>query len=216
MNKLVSDIISDVRLAIDEVGVNDSEFLSETDEAQLDDLISGKLCEAVDWVHSSAALELMSGDAFTYASVPSTGSKDVDVTDMIRFVQGKGYGWKNAVRELTEEGTAEYTIAFDEYVGASVDRPVVLLEFVMGKKMLKLLPMDAENPGSVVYVKRSEISIPETELGDDEEMVNVDSNLYSAMVNYLGGLVLMTLNDDRGENMVQVAKSMVGLEKGES
>ena len=209
MVKTVSQIVEDVRLAIDEIGLNDGEFLSDSEDAQLDDLIKGRLCEAVDWVHSSAALELMSGDIFTHATVSS--GAPVTATDMIRFVQGKGYGWKNAVRELTEEGTAEYDIAVDKYVGASVDRPAVVLEYVSGGKQLSLLPVDATHDGSVVYVKRAATESQQT--GQDTvEVIKVDANMYAAIVNYLGGLVLMELNDNRGENMVQLAKGMVGLE----
>lgn len=204
MVKTVAQVVTDVRTAIDEIGLNDGEFLPGTDEEQLETLIKGRLCEAVDWVHSSAALELMSGDEFTHVNVPdSTGS--VSVTDMIRFVQGKGNGWKNAVRELTEDGTAEYDMAVDEYVGASVDRPAVVLKYVSGGRELSLLPVGA---GSVVYVKKATTYVEQ----GSQESIKVDKNLYAAMLNYLGGLVLMVLNDDRGENMVQMAKGEIGLD----
>ena len=206
MTALTTEIIADVRKAIDEMGVNESEFFSGSDETALQELITSKIVEAVDWVHSSAALEVMSGDAFTHANVPSTGIKSVDVSDMIRFIYGKGYGWRNAVRELTEEGTMEYAIANDEYVGASFDRPAVLLEYVNGGRTLSLLPegeSHGEYSGEVVYMKKTSIAL---------SIVVIDSNLYSAMIEYLGGLVLMVLNDNRGENMVQIAKSMIGLD----
>ena len=210
MNALTTKIIADVRNAIDEVGVNESEFFSGSDETELQELIVSKITEAVDWVHSSAALEVMSGDAFTHESVPSTGTKSVNVTDMIRFIQGKGNDWRTAVKELTEEGTMEYAIATDEYVGASIDRPAVLLEYVNGGRTLSLLPegeAQDESLGSVVYIERAAITTT-----DNVSSVLIDSNLYAAMVEYLAGLVLMVLNDNRGENMVQLAKSMIGLD----
>ena len=210
MTALTTEIIADVRKAIDEMGVNESEFFSGSDETALQELITSKIVEAVDWVHSSAALEVMSGDAFTHANVPSTGIKSVDVSDMIRFIYGKGYGWRNAVRELTEEGTMEYAIATDEYVGASIDRPAVLLEYVNGGKTLSLLPegqAQGGSLGSVVYIDKAAITT-----SDNVFSVPIDSNLYAAMVEYLAGLVLMVLNDNRGENMIQLAKSMIGMD----
>ena len=206
MSKTVANIVADVRLAIDEVGVNDAEFFSGSDETQLKNLIISKLCEAVDWVHSSAALELMAGDVFEHGTVSSSG---LSVTDMIRFVQARGYGWTNAVRELTEEGTEEYFLAVDEYVGASVERPAVVLEYVDGGRLLSLLPVDSSHNGNAVYVNR--LAVPSGGW-QDSSTVAVDSNLYTAMVEYLGGLVLMVLNDDRGENLIQLAKSMIGLD----
>jgi hypothetical protein len=129
---------------------------------------------------------------------------------MIRFIQGKGNDWRNAVRELTEEGTMEYVIATDEYVGASIDRPAVLLEYVNGGRTLSLLPEGQAQEGSlgsVVYIDKAAITT-----SDNVSSVPIDSNLYAAMVEYLAGLVLMVLNDNRGENMIQLAKSMIGMD----
>lgn len=210
MNAVLNDIVTDARKAINESGANEAEFFTGSDEDELDALIESKVTEAVDWVHSSAALEVMSGDAFTHESVPSTGTKSVDVADMIRFIQGKGNDWRNAVRELTEEGTMEYAIATDEYVGASIDRPAVLLEYVNGGRTLSLLPEGQAQEGSlgsVVYIDKAAITT-----SDDVSSVPIDSNLYAAMVEYLAGLVLMVLNDNRGENMIQLAKSMIGMD----
>lgn len=215
MNAKLEDIFRDVRVAIDEIATNDSEFLSEQDESELDGIIRGKLCEAVDFVHLSADLDLMMGDGFVEKEIDED-DETLDVTGMLRFIMGKRAGWKRSVREVYLEGSEEWSIAMDEWVGASVDRPAVLEEFDYGKRIMRLLPETGD--GKVVMLEKCVIKNDgEGDVVGDlpvlgNEYVVVDGLLYSAMVNYLSGLVLMVLNEDRGENMMKSAMSRIGMD----
>lgn len=200
MTKTEDTIIRDVRTAIDEIGANDGEFYSGIDDSELDTIIRSKIAEAVDWAHGNASLEVLAGDSYEVVSIPADG--EASVVNMLRFVSAKVDGWTRHVRELTEEGTEEYVIAADKYVGASQDNPSVVLWHSRGGKSISLLP-ESETGGTAIVINRC---IP------DASGAIVDSGVYAAVINYLAAIVLMTLNDGRGENLMQLAKGMIGMD----
>lgn len=220
MEVLVSDIKTKVRTVIDEIAPNDAQFLGTQDEAELDTIINNRLCEAVDFVHGGADRDLLAGDAYKVVSVGSGVS--VDVTDMLRFISGKKTGWSRSVTELTIDGSEEYAIALDEYVGASTDRPAALitLDESSGAAHRKLQLMPTGQTGKIFYIEKCEIKQGEEPVEENSEeepetydYVNIDKLMVDAVVNYLAGLVLMTLNDDRGENLIKLATNMIGVEE---
>jgi hypothetical protein len=59
MKKAVSAIIKDVRIAIDEIALNDADFAGGEDNQELDSIICSKIKEAVDFVHGNAAYSII-------------------------------------------------------------------------------------------------------------------------------------------------------------
>jgi hypothetical protein len=199
MTKTEDTIIRDVRIAIDEIGVNGGDFIGGSDDDELDTIIRRKIAEAVDWAHSNASIEVLSGDSFESVTISSDGAS---VNQMLRFISARADGWTRSVRELTEEGTEEYAIAIDEYVGASKDRPVAVLVYSQSGKKIELLP-SGETDGTAIVIKRCVA---------DPDGVKIDSGVYEAVISYLAAIVLMTLNDSRGENLMQLAKGVIGMD----
>ena len=205
MDIKVEDIVKDVRVVIDEIAQNDSGFLSSQDETELDTIIKGRLCEAVDFVHSSAALDLMGGDVAERENCSVSG---LSVNNMLRFVIGFCNGWSKSVNEVLLDGTEEYAMATDEYVGASNQRPAALVDFNGAGKTLYLIPNDGS--GYVVYIKKCSVKT-NTTTETPYDYVEIDSLMKDSVVNYLAGLTLMTLNDGRGENLIKLATSRIGV-----
>ena len=239
MEKYLSDIITDVRTTIDDIAANDAEFADEQDFSELGTIVRSKLCEAVDYVHGAANMERMKGDAAVIkdGTADSSGDVEIEVEDMLRFCYAKVSQWKKSVTEYVLYGSTEHIAAMDEYAGASIYRPAVILipswrdgQAIKGKKLM-LVPGGENQTGEVCYIKKCEIMTeevePEEETSEVEdssendtteeqesnvEYVVVDGGLYEAMINYLSGLVLMVMNDNRGENLIALAKNEIGAE----
>lgn len=200
MNKTINEMVALVRTAINESGVNDGEFVG-NDEQELTDLIKERLPEAVDFVHSGAALPLMYGDVVVSSS---TDDGFLPVAGMLRFIkacdEGSNPVWKKAVTELIDEGSEEEVLAKDEYVGASGERPVAILGQSQDGASITLYPTPQEG---CVYV-----IAPCNRL---QNSVDIDSNMLDAVVNYTAGLVLLSLHDERGDNMIGLARNEMGM-----
>lgn len=50
----VSDIVSEVKICIDEIGLNDAEFLGTQDNEEMDTIIKSKISEALRFVNGNA------------------------------------------------------------------------------------------------------------------------------------------------------------------
>ena len=148
MDKTKDQIVGDVRIAIDEIAVNDSDFLDEKDGDELDAIIESKIEDAIDFVHGNAAIEKLSteslsviknsefddGNEMSYiAEVPD---------DFLRFVQAQCSTWVRAVTEVLTPMDPLFSAAKDEYVHATVFSPAVL----MYEKMVKT---SGENPDAL-------------------------------------------------------------------
>ena len=54
MDISVSDIVSEVKICIDEIGLNDAEFLGTQDNEEMDTIIKSKISEALRFVNGNA------------------------------------------------------------------------------------------------------------------------------------------------------------------
>ena len=55
----VSDIVSEVKICIDEIGLNDAEFLGTQDNEEMDTIIKSKISEALRFVNGNADWSLL-------------------------------------------------------------------------------------------------------------------------------------------------------------
>ena len=64
MKKPKDDILNDVKICIDEIGLNDAEFIGTQDNAEMDTIISSKIMDALRYVQGNADWSLLEPDLF--------------------------------------------------------------------------------------------------------------------------------------------------------
>ena len=62
MQKPVEKIVADVRRCIDEIALNDADFISGQDNTEMDAIIRSKVIDALRYVHGNADWSLIDSD----------------------------------------------------------------------------------------------------------------------------------------------------------
>jgi hypothetical protein len=139
----ISDIIRGVRLAIDEVLPNESEFASDKDNGVMDALIVSKIEEAIDFVHGNAELRLMRMDCMKEVTDLSFDNHNVAIKSIaveipldewemgsfLRLVKADCESWAYPVTEVLTPDDERYAIVKNKYVGANYQNPAVLYTY---------------------------------------------------------------------------------------
>lgn len=219
MNKAVSVIIKDVRTAIDEIALNDADFAGGEDNKELDSIICSKIKEAVDFVHGNAAYSIIniSDNSSTDGSVKCKEAKSTEradsvyviqrPTDFHRFLFGMMDCWGELVLETIDVGTEDYVLAHDPVVGATPYRPAVAygelqFEFIRGASK------DA-NTASLYYLPICDYD----HIADNSttKEITINKSLYTALIYQLAGLTLLTLGEQRADDMFNLAMTHMGI-----
>lgn len=219
MKKAVSAIIKDVRTAIDEIALNDADFAEGEDNQELDSIICSKIKEAVDFVHGNAAYSIIniSGNSSTDGSVKCEEAKSTERADFVyviqrptdfhRFLFGMMDCWGELVLETIDVGTEDYVLAHDPVVGATPYRPAVAyggLQF----KFIKGTSKD-ENKASLYYLPIC--GYDHTEDNSTTKEITINNSLYTALIYQLAGLTLLTLGEQRADDMFNLAMTHMGI-----
>jgi hypothetical protein len=226
MKKAVSAIIKDVRIAIDEIALNDADFAGGEDNQELDSIICSKIKEAVDFVHGNAAYSIIdiSDNSSTEGSVKckeATSTERADFvyviqkpTDFHRFLYGMMDCWGELVLETIDVGTEDYALALDPVVGATPNRPAIAydgLNFMFikgaGKGTDKGTDKD-EDTASLYYLP---ICGYDHTTDSTTEEITINNSLYTALIYQLAGLTLLTLGEQSADNMFNLAMTHMGI-----
>lgn len=235
MNANVADIVKDVRIAMDEIGVNDAEFISGADDTEMDTIIKSKIVEAVRYVHGNADFSFLSPEK-TYRNDPSEESS----------AQAKEEGGDEGEEGTTSEDTVDMKID-NNFVG-SIVLPDKFFRLVYAKcgswPVFLQTPIYWNDPeyatlsdeyatGTYERPKIAEIYNEENKRelhlykakdGKDTFSVGVllepeisgntifiSDKLYNAVVYYTTGLVLLTYNEQRADNFFNLALTHMGI-----
>lgn len=215
MSKTISSIIEDVRVCMDEIGKNDAQFVGSTDDSEMDTIIKSKIVDAYNFVYENADIALLGNSVLTTSSTPirkETNSVSFAVDDeLLRFVQAKMDSWKRSVVDAIYEDNPLYVSALDEYVGATIDRPMVLQsrEWIGEKSETENVftlvgRKDNKDNGTIWYIKRLSIN-------SDATSIDIEDSVYRAVVYYCAGLTYLTFGDkDRSQELIEIALTMMG------
>jgi hypothetical protein len=218
MKKAVSAIIKDVRIAIDEIALNDADFAGGEDNQELDSIICSKIKEAVDFVHGNAAYSIIdiSDNSSTDGSVKCEEAKSTERADFVyviprpndfhRFLYGMMDCWGELVLETIDVGTEDYVLAHDPVVGATPYRPAVAYGGLQ-YKFIKGTSKGA-NTASLYYLPICEYD--HITDGKTEE-ITINNSLYTALIYQLAGLTLLTLGEQSADNMFNLAMTHMGI-----
>ncbi len=214
MKTQVSQLIRDVMIALREVDPNESGFIGDKDNADLETMIRSKIEQSVDEVHRKASMSELSLDSTIDISYEGTGKSTgfrykvstgvltvllkaysegfQELTlgiDMLRMVCAKSKSWPHSVHNVVYPDDPLFEIVTDRYVGASSDFPAVTHQ-------KKRLIMEDHAPYMDALELRclSDISdwahiivIPKAKI--ENEMVDIDSKVYHKVVNTIAAKI---------------------------
>ena len=211
--KTLENIITDVKTAIDEIALNDADFLSGQDNAEANTIIASKIAEAIDYVHRYANIGLMRGDVFVTAPCTSISEGVASVTlssnHLLRFVRAYAPDWRYPVTEAYEPTDTEYAMVSDPYVGGNADHPMVTREQTStgeppstGDLFNLYKTGGAASACNLTYIPVSVLS------GGG---YSIDSNMYQAVVYRIAGLVLTTYREEHAKVLIDMCHVLMGI-----
>lgn len=149
MKKAIDDIVRDVRIALDEIGINDSGFIGSDqdalngDEADLDTIIKSKIVEALRFCILSADVKLVSEEGKVMSLTPtSAGKYGVDLSvkyneqsetntvvavmpeKFLRLLYAYVKGWSRAVTEVVDISDPQYAELLNPVATGTMQRPI--------------------------------------------------------------------------------------------
>lgn len=212
----VSDIVTRVRAAIDELMANDSGFLSASvDEKNLDEIIKDKISYALQHIIEVAPLDKLGTEMFSTLADSSRFYLDGLIgklrlpSDLLRIVEARLSSWSQY--PLPESDTSqEFLMQQDEYARGSWDRPVNILTYEGTERVL--LMYSAKSSGDSLkftYIAKPNISSSATE-------VNVPTRLEAALVYQVAGLTMVAFREDIAQSLFAIADRYIGLENNET
>lgn len=222
-----SEIITRIRLILDEIGLNESDFETGNDEQDLDTLIEGFALEALRFVNIGAPRELLAADAklSTYSNNYSSVEGVIkgteigvfsDVKKFLRLVCVRCSAWSKPVYDIIKEGTPTWDKLSNRYLTGTVEDPMVSV----GKSPTDLDLAEYDNAEIRLYClpkANKESLVAEVYYMEQpswrEDKLRVSYLLQDAFHYYLAYLVLMALGDQRASIALQQAYPLMGLKK---
>ena len=219
----VSEIVSRVRAAIDELMVNDSGFLAQSsDEKNLDDIIKSKISDALYFVVEQAPLEKLTDSMLDTMSAEEIASKfSIDAstmvatlelpTDALRIVEARLSSWTQFPKPESDTSQV-YLMQSDPYAKGSWDRPVNIQTYESAKKVLKMYSAKTSADTLVfVYIKKPSV----TDTSDNTD-ISIPSKLESALIYEVAGLTMVAFRDQVARDLLTIADRYIGIDNKES
>jgi hypothetical protein len=211
----VSDLVSDVRVTLDE-NSHQSEYLdSDSDNLELNEIIRLKLPDAVRVIHEMAPNRLV--DGIPYAIEESVQFKRTDGSgyirvpdDFLRLVLFDMRSWRMPVYTALNDNSDEYAQQKNVFTRGSASKPVcALTQDHEGNRILEYYCAGLMNDGTHNlrdHKIRRMLYLPIPVVADNT--VRISAGLRVPIVNYCAGLTLMSRGDpQRAELFINVSKS---------
>lgn len=223
---LVSEIVSRVRSAIDELMVNDSNFLTESeDELNLRNVIIDKIGYALQYVIENAPLEKLDSSAFeeltpteltnnfSFVNLGTTQYPDYMghlklPTDLIRIIDARLSSWTHFPTPLPDT-SEEAIMQQDEYARGSWDRPQNILTYDGADRYLDMYCAKAGSGADADTLKFTFIRKPTVThytASDLSSNVTVPSLLEAALIYQVAGMAMTAFREDVAASLFAIAQ----------
>lgn len=207
MQKPVEKIVADVRKCIDEIALNDADFISGQDNTEMDAIIRSKIIDALRYVHGNADWSLIDSDVVVNLSDVAIDGRLVGRVplpeDYMRLCYARFSSWPLFLSDPIYWNDKEYALLSDEYATGTWERPK--LGMVMyPKRFLELYKARTEDDRIEVGI------ILEPKILSDG-VVNVSPRLEGALTYYIAGLTLLTYSDRHADDLFNQAMVMMGI-----
>lgn len=217
------DIIGRIRIILNEIGLNDSEFEGGADERNLDKMVEEFALEALRFVNLNAPYELLEADAVLTSEdekfktsagvIEGTYIGEFDTVEkFLRLLCVRSSSWHKPVFEAVKEDTPAAQMLRNKYLTGTVENPKVLV----GKSpVVANLAQYARTcirmyciPKTDSYVEVFYMTQPEWL---ESNKMRISYLAQDAFYYYLAYLVLMAMGDARAATMLQQALPLMGL-----
>lgn len=222
-----SKIIEQVRLRLDEIRLNESDFDGTIDETDLDLMIKGLAPEAMRFVISNASVELLEPDVTESSLNPSekvTYKVDevlvpghavgvfIVPSDFLRLVKARNSCWRKDIYEAVGDTDTTWSRLMDAYLTGIPEDPAVGIKTAYTKDEsswnnveIILFSIDKNNTSLSTI---SYMVDPQWENG----AMRVSRYLTEPFYYYLASLILIAMGDNRSQNAQQKALALMGAE----
>lgn len=216
----VEDLVTSVRITLDENRIEQEYIVSEDNNMELNEIIREKLLDAVRSVERIAPVQMLDSvplvipEAAQYCDTDGSGYV-VLPPDFLRLTLFKMRSWRNPVFDAIGDDTEEARMQYNVYTRGTPIRPVcVLSRDLSGSKILQYYTVGFENNGK--YNRRDHridralyLPVP-SYTGDNNEELEFNSLLREAIINYTAGLVMVSRREPQmAETFFNIGKSFV-------
>lgn len=204
------DIVKQVRVKLDEIGLNESGMMdADSDNCNLDAVIESCINEAYRLVAMNADVSLLEGKTMSDATM-TIGSDLVGrvqlPADFLRLVNARLSSWHSSYSKLISEDEPLYRMQSNKWVSATPDCPVAAIVHRSGGKELELFK--AANTNDTLSVLTYIAAYPES-----EESVALSDQTVEAFIYYVAGLTMVTFKEESATDFFKLAQSLLGNEQ---
>lgn len=217
----VDTIIDDVKKCIDEIGNNESEWMNDNDNKEMNSIITSKIEDALRFVYmnaDSSLLDLTWKDDSELTKLPTHSTSDKTsyyecllADDVLRLCYVKATGWQFHLTEPILYTDKEYATLKNPITTGYPDNPKMALVFKKkdnnenaneNAKVLELYGVEGESPTvSIAYMAEPKAT---------DNNYDIPSKVYRAAVYYVAGLTLLTYKDSHADSLFNQALIMIG------
>ena len=228
----VSDIVSHVRSAIDELMQNDASFLNQSeDEANLTQIIIDKIGYALQFVIENAPIEkldssmigtlttaeMAESDRFNLVSIGTTQNPAYKgrlklPDDLLHIVDARLSSWTHFPKPLSDS-SQEAIMQLDEYARGSWDRPVNILTYDGANRYLDMYCAKVGTGTGIDTLKFTLIRKPTVTHYTSSSNVNVPDLLEASLIYQIAGMAMTAFREDVAASLFAIAQKY--LETGE-
>lgn len=205
----VQEIVGLVRTKYDEIGLNESEMISSTDDSDLDTVIRSCIGEAYRLSVNGADRSMLEGKIFKDATIIIDENMVGHVSlpdDFFRGVTIRLSSWESSPSDIINEDMPEYRMQSDPYACGTYQYPVVALVHTAKGRELELYKarnLDDILNFLIVYVPSWDSS---------SETVNIPDKISESFIYYIAALTATTFREDVANDFFKVAKGLLGIE----
>lgn len=205
----VSDVVSDIRVALDENAKQAAFIRNEEEETlSLNTLVESKVIPALKLVLTEAPIEyLEGGNDFTDRVFWEENGHGFVVLpkDFLRFVCFKMSDWSYPVYEAISGDDKRYAAMFSRFPGVSgnPERPVCAL---VRRSEGMVLEFASSTDDTQICTAATYIPYPQV---DEDGGVDIPEMCYHAVVLRAAGLVAASMGDSISQTLIEISKSML-------
>lgn len=212
MIKSVDDIVEEVKICIDEIGLNDSEMIGSQDNMEMSVIIRSKIIDALRYVNGNADLSMLTPDLIIGKDNTSVRI-DEDLVghvvlpdDFMRLCYARFSSWVMFLSEPVYWDEPEYAMLKDPYATGTPERPKLAM-VPHPKRTLELYKASGQDDEIQVGIMLE----PSILTDEGTENVEISDKLVHAFVYYLAGLTLLTYKDEHADSLFNQAMVLMGI-----
>lgn len=198
------EIIGAVKTCVDEIALNDANFVEEQDDVEMDKIIKSKIHDAYRFVLTHADWSLIDPDtSITEVSVGADLIGSVRLPDnFVRLCSARFQSWPLYISRPVYWDDKEFATLADPYAGGTWERPKVGMVLDPWKTLKLYRAKDTSDTAEIRIV---------TDNYTEGSGVDIPDALYPSFIYYVSGLTLLTYKDEHADSMFNQALVLMGV-----